>query len=106
MERIGYYCRARNLHAAARTIVAHGGNFPASPDAIAQLPGVGRSTAAAIAALAFGQPCAILDGNVKRVLARHAGIAAGQVTKNRNGVVATGRIVPAAHRHRSPTPRA
>ena len=73
---LGYYSRARNLHAAARAIMAeHGGLFPALPTAIAQLPGVGRSTAAAIAALAFGQPCAILDGNVKRVLARHGGIA-------------------------------
>jgi len=73
---LGYYSRARNLHAAARAIVAHhDGKFPPIPDAIAQLPGVGRSTAAAIAALAFGQPCAILDGNVKRVLARHGGIA-------------------------------
>ena len=73
---LGYYSRARNLHAAARTILEHhGGDFPASPDAIEQLPGVGRSTAAAIAALAFGQRCAILDGNVRRVLARHSGIA-------------------------------
>jgi A/G-specific adenine glycosylase len=73
---LGYYSRARNLHAAARTVVAdHGGKFPEGIDAIAQLPGVGRSTAAAIAALAFGQRCAILDGNVKRVLARHDGIA-------------------------------
>ena len=72
---LGYYSRARNLHAAARTIVAdHDGKFPASMDAIAQLPGVGRSTAAAIAALAFGQRCAILDGNVRRVLARHGGV--------------------------------
>ena len=73
---LGYYSRARNLHAAARAILEHhGGDFPASPDAIEQLPGVGRSTAAAIAALAFGQRCAILDGNVRRVLARHSGIA-------------------------------
>jgi len=73
---LGYYSRARNLHAAARALVArHGGRFPASPDLIAQLPGIGRSTAAAIAALAFGQRAAILDGNVKRVLARHGGIA-------------------------------
>ncbi len=73
---LGYYSRARNLHAAAHAMVSrHGGTFPASPDAIAQLPGIGRSTAAAIAALAFGRPCAILDGNVKRVLARHGGIA-------------------------------
>ena len=72
---LGYYSRARNLHAAARAIVSrHDGNFPASANAITQLPGVGRSTASAIAALAFGQRCAILDGNVKRVLARHGGI--------------------------------
>ena len=73
---LGYYSRARNLHAAARALVArHEGRFPASPELIAQLPGIGRSTAAAIAALAFGQRAAILDGNVKRVLARHGGIA-------------------------------
>jgi A/G-specific adenine glycosylase len=73
---LGYYSRARNLHAAARAIVTrHGGTFPAQPDLIARLPGVGRSTAAAIGALAFGRTCAILDGNVKRVLARHGGIA-------------------------------
>jgi len=73
---LGYYSRARNLHAAARMLMAgHGGTFPHQPDAIARLPGIGRSTAAAIAALAFGQRCAILDGNVKRVLARHGGIA-------------------------------
>ena len=73
---LGYYSRARNLHAAARVIVAHhAGKFPSAPDVIAQLPGIGRSTAAAIAALAFGRRCAILDGNVKRVLARHGGIS-------------------------------
>lgn len=72
---LGYYSRARNLHAAARRLVAgNGGCFPEAPEAIAELPGVGRSTAAAIAALAFGRRCAILDGNVKRVLARHGGI--------------------------------
>ena len=72
---LGYYSRARNLHAAARIIVEnHQGTFPSSAEAIAKLPGVGRSTAAAIAALAFGQRGAILDGNVKRVLARHGGI--------------------------------
>lgn len=73
---LGYYSRARNLLAAARVIAEkHDGKFPAAADTIAQLPGVGRSTAAAIAALAFGQRGAILDGNVKRVLARHGGIA-------------------------------
>jgi A/G-specific adenine glycosylase len=72
---LGYYSRARNLHAAARAIAEnHDGRFPATADAIAQLPGVGRSTAAAVAALAFGQRCAILDGNVRRVLARHGGV--------------------------------
>jgi len=73
---LGYYSRARNLHAAARAVVErHGGHFPSDAEALAQLPGIGRSTAAAIAALAFGQRAAILDGNVKRVLARHSGIA-------------------------------
>lgn len=72
---LGYYSRARNLHAAACTIVEHhAGVFPETAEQIAQLPGVGRSTAAAVAALAFGQHCAILDGNVKRVLARHGGV--------------------------------
>jgi A/G-specific adenine glycosylase len=72
---LGYYRRAHHLHAAARAIVAgHGGVFPRDPHAIAALPGIGRSTAAAIAAFAFGTRGAILDGNVKRVFARHAGI--------------------------------
>jgi A/G-specific adenine glycosylase len=70
---LGYYARGRNLHAAAK-IIAQGG-FPDSAEKLAELPGVGRSTAAAIAAFAFGERAAILDGNVKRVLARHAGIA-------------------------------
>jgi A/G-specific adenine glycosylase len=73
---LGYYSRARNLHDAARIIAnRHDGHFPPDANVIAQLPGIGRSTAAAIAALSFGQRCAILDGNVKRVLARHAGVA-------------------------------
>ncbi len=72
---LGYYSRARNLHKCAQQIVdAHGGEFPRSVDALSQLPGIGRSTAAAIVALAFGERAAILDGNVKRVLARHFGI--------------------------------
>jgi len=73
---LGYYRRAHLLHRAAQAIVAdHGGVFPHDASAIAALPGIGRSTAAAIAAFAFGTRGAILDGNVKRVLARHAGIA-------------------------------
>lgn len=68
---LGYYSRARNLHAAARRVVAeHGGQFPRDIDAILALPGIGRSTAAAIVAFAFNERRAILDGNVKRVLAR------------------------------------
>jgi A/G-specific adenine glycosylase len=68
---LGYYTRARNLHKAAQQIMAqHGGTFPADFDAILALPGIGRSTAAAISAFAFGARQAILDGNVKRVLAR------------------------------------
>lgn len=68
---LGYYSRARNLHRAANVIVReHDGVFPETAEALATLPGVGRSTAAAIASLAHGQRCAILDGNVKRVLCR------------------------------------
>lgn len=69
---LGYYTRARNLHAAARAVMAsHGGRFPRTRAALESLPGLGRSTAAAIAVFAFGAREAILDGNVKRVLARH-----------------------------------
>jgi A/G-specific adenine glycosylase len=72
---LGYYRRAHHLHAAAKAIVErHGGTFPRDAQAIATLPGIGRSTAAAIAAFAFGARGAILDGNVRRVLARHRGI--------------------------------
>jgi len=73
---LGYYARARNLHRAAREIVArHGGVFPRRIEDIAALPGIGRSTAAGIAVFAFGTRAAVLDGNVKRVLARVFGIA-------------------------------
>jgi A/G-specific adenine glycosylase len=69
---LGYYTRARNLHRAAQALVQeHGGTFPQEREALEALPGIGRSTAAAIAVLAFGAREAILDGNVKRVLARH-----------------------------------
>ena len=73
---LGYYARGRNLHSAAHRIISElGGKFPDSAEKIAELPGIGRSTAAAIAAFAFGERAAILDGNVKRVLARQYGIA-------------------------------
>ena len=68
---LGYYARARNLHRCAQSVVAdHCGRFPQTVPALAELPGIGRSTAAAICAFAFGTRAAILDGNVKRVLAR------------------------------------
>ncbi len=71
---LGYYSRARNLHRCAQAVVAdHAGRFPDSADRLATLPGIGRSTAAAIAAFCFGERVAILDGNVKRVLARVLG---------------------------------
>lgn len=79
---LGYYSRARNLHACAQRIVAeHGGTFPHSAAAIAELPGIGRSTAAAIAAFCYSERVPILDGNVKRVLARHRGIAGDPSTR-------------------------
>jgi A/G-specific adenine glycosylase len=72
---LGYYARARNLHRAAREIVArHDGEFPTGFDAVVALPGIGRSTAGAILAQAFGSRHAILEGNARRVFARHAGI--------------------------------
>jgi len=72
---LGYYARARNLHRCAQTIVAeHAGEFPRNIEIVAALPGIGRSTAGAILAQAFGQRHAILDGNVRRVLARHAAV--------------------------------
>ena len=72
---LGYYARARNLHAAAKKIVEqHHGKFPDEFDQVLALPGIGRSTAAAILAFAHGQRHAILDGNVKRVLTRYYAI--------------------------------
>jgi A/G-specific adenine glycosylase len=71
---LGYYSRARNLHRCAQLVVElHGGEFPGSAQALQTLPGIGRSTAAAIAAFCFGERTAILDGNVKRVLTRLLG---------------------------------
>ena len=69
---LGYYARGRNLHAAAKRVARSG--FPKTAQGIAELPGIGRSTAAAIAVFAFGERAAILDGNVTRVLARCFGI--------------------------------
>mgnify|MGYP001281146625 CR=1 FL=1 len=67
---LGYYARARNLHACARAVAAAGGRFPKSEDELRRLPGVGAYTAAAVAAIAFGRAAVPVDGNVVRVLAR------------------------------------
>jgi A/G-specific adenine glycosylase len=72
---LGYYARARNLHACAHKVVdVYGGEFPSDADTLATLPGIGPSTAAAIAVFAFNQRAAILDGNVKRVFCRVFGV--------------------------------
>lgn len=74
---LGYYSRARNLHRCAQDVMAlHGGQFPATAQLLQTLPGIGRSTAAAIASLCFSERVAILDGNVKRVLTRVLGFDA------------------------------
>ena len=71
---LGYYSRARNLHAAAKQVSALGG-FPTTIKGLLSLKGIGDYTAAAIGSLAFGLPAAVVDGNVYRVLARHYGIS-------------------------------
>lgn len=97
---LGYYARARNLHRAAKIIRReHAGRFPRDIEATRQLPGVGRSTAGAILALAFGQRHAILDGNVKRVLARYHAI--GEPVNRRDAEKSLWRL---AERH-TPTAR-
>jgi A/G-specific adenine glycosylase len=74
---LGYYARARNLHACARVVVErHGGQIPASEDRLRDLPGIGAYTAAAIAAIAFDAPVTPVDGNIERVIARLYAIGA------------------------------
>ncbi len=74
---LGYYSRARNLHACAQRVVDEfGGEFPRTPEQLQTLPGIGVSTAAAIAVFAYAYPAPILDGNVKRILSRVYGIRA------------------------------
>jgi len=67
---LGYYARARNLLACARIVAGQGGTFPATETGLRQLPGIGPYTSAAIAAIAFGLPATVVDGNVERVIAR------------------------------------
>ena len=79
---LGYYARARNLHACAQRVVSDwAGSFPTTAQELVTLPGIGPSTAAAIAAFCFGERAAILDGNVKRVFARHGGIEGDPSTR-------------------------
>jgi A/G-specific adenine glycosylase len=74
---LGYYSRARNMHRCAQQVMAlHAGSFPQTALQLQTLPGIGRSTAAAIASICFGERVAIMDGNVKRVLTRYLGFAA------------------------------
>jgi A/G-specific adenine glycosylase len=71
---LGYYRRARMMHAAAKVVMReHGGEFPVTAEGLLTLPGIGRYTAAAIASIAFGEPVAVVDGNVERVLQRLSG---------------------------------
>lgn len=73
---LGYYSRARNLHACAKAVVSeHGGRFPSTEDELRKLPGIGPYTAAAIAAIAFGRRAVVVDGNVERVVTRLGAIA-------------------------------
>jgi A/G-specific adenine glycosylase len=73
---LGYYSRARNLHAAAKAVAASGGTFPASVKDLKDLPGIGDYTAGAIAAIAYDLPATVVDGNVERVMARVEAITA------------------------------
>lgn len=67
---LGYYSRARNLHACAKAVVAAGGRFPDTEEGLRALPGIGAYTAASVAAIAFDRPAAVVDGNVERVIVR------------------------------------
>ncbi len=84
---LGYYSRARNLHACAKVIAARGGQFPRSQAELLKLPGIGAYTAAAIAAIAFGDKAAPVDGNIARILCRVFAIEA-PAAKARNSIAA------------------
>lgn len=97
---LGYYARARNLHACAQAVMQDwGGRFPAKAQDLASLPGIGRSTAGAIAAFCAGERAAILDGNVRRVLSRHfaiEGLPAASATLARLWSLAESLLPPAS----------
>jgi A/G-specific adenine glycosylase len=91
---LGYYSRARNLHACAKAVAGHGGRFPRDEAALRALPGIGRYTAAAIAAIAFDEPAAPVDGNIARVISR-LGAFDTPVARNRPAIEAAARaLVP------------
>jgi len=71
---LGYYSRARNMHACARSIAANGGDFPRNPDELRALPGIGDYTAKAVAAISFDLPCVPIDANIRRILCRYFGV--------------------------------
>jgi A/G-specific adenine glycosylase len=91
---LGYYRRARMLHAAAKVVARdYGGKFPETMEGLRELPGIGRYTAAAIASIAFGEPVAVVDGNVERVLHRLSGkrLAGEQLWEAAGGLLDRGR---------------
>ena len=100
---LGYYSRARNMHRCAQEVVARfGGAFPQTAVELATLPGIGRSTASAIAAFCFGERVAILDGNVKRVLTRVLGFGGDMSSSTQERALwdlATQLLPPAGEQH-------
>ena len=92
---LGYYSRARNLHACAKAVIAsHGGRFPGTEAELRALPGIGAYTAGAVAAIAFGQRAAAVDGNVERVMSRVHAIAAPMPAGRREVAARTLSLVP------------
>jgi len=94
---LGYYSRARNLHACARVVAATGGAFPSDEAGLQALPGIGPYTAAAVAAIAFDQPATPVDGNIARIVSRLAGFSA-PIAANRDAIAAYARTLTPARR--------
>jgi len=92
---LGYYARARNLHATARCVVAdHDGLLPSAPEALRQLPGIGRYTAGAVASLAYGARVPAVDTNAARVIGRVFGLRNGTSRTRRIWALAAGLVAP------------
>ena len=94
---LGYYSRARNLHACAKAVAAAGGVFPSDEAALRALPGVGAYTAAAVAAIAFDRPATPVDGNIARIVSRLAGFSA-PIAANRRAIDAYAKAMTPARR--------